>query len=179
VTSPDAEIIARVLAGEPDAYRILVTRYHERFARFAYHLLGDREDAEEALQDSFLRAYRALGRYQDRERFAAWFCRILMNRCRTMAGRRGRREQHEDGAGMQRSISTEASEDRLAWREEIGWALAQLEHEQREAFLLKHVEDLSYEEMAALTGAGVSALKMRVKRAADRMRELLTNGTHA
>ena len=64
-------------------------------------------------------------------------------------------------------------EDRSAWREEIAVALARLAPEQREAFLLKHVEELDYGEMAEITGAGVSALKMRVKRACERLRELL------
>ena len=59
------------------------------------------------------------------------------------------------------------------WRAEIDRALALLEHDQREAFLLKHVEQLSYEEMAEVTGAGVSALKMRVKRACERLQALL------
>jgi RNA polymerase sigma-70 factor (ECF subfamily) len=63
--------------------------------------------------------------------------------------------------------------EQAAWREEIERALSLLDAEQREAFLLKHVEGLSYEEMAELTGAGVSALKMRVKRACDRLRGLL------
>ena len=63
--------------------------------------------------------------------------------------------------------------DDTAWREEIARALAALPAEQREAFLLKHVEDLSYEEMSEITGVGISALKMRVKRACARLRELL------
>ncbi|HUF26831.1 MAG TPA: sigma factor-like helix-turn-helix DNA-binding protein, partial [Gemmatimonadaceae bacterium] len=60
-----------------------------------------------------------------------------------------------------------------AWREEIELALAKLEPEQREAFLLKHVDGLEYEEMAEITGAGISALKMRVKRACERLRAML------
>ena len=59
---------------------------------------------------------------------------------------------------------------------EIRHALAQLDATQREAFLMKHVEDLEYEEMSAMTGVGVSALKMRVKRACDRLRSILTAG---
>jgi RNA polymerase sigma-70 factor (ECF subfamily) len=67
----------------------------------------------------------------------------------------------------------EHPEDAAAWREEIQAALGRLDPAQREAFLLKHVEELSYEEMTELTGVGVSALKMRVKRACDRLREML------
>ena len=63
----------------------------------------------------------------------------------------------------------------MAWREEIARALAVLQPNQREAFLLRYVEGLSYEEMATLTGVGESALRMRVKRARDRMRELLSD----
>jgi RNA polymerase sigma-70 factor (ECF subfamily) len=65
-------------------------------------------------------------------------------------------------------------EDRAAWREAIQWALARLGPDYREAFVLKHVEELSYEEMAELTGAGISALKMRVKRACEQLRTLLS-----
>jgi RNA polymerase sigma-70 factor (ECF subfamily) len=65
--------------------------------------------------------------------------------------------------------------DRTAWREEIDRALTRLRPEQREAFLLKYVEELGYDEMSRLTGAGVSALKMRVMRACDRLRELLSD----
>src|SRR5947199_119508 len=65
--------------------------------------------------------------------------------------------------------------ERSAWREEIDRALGRLRPEQREAFLLKYVEELGYDEMSRLTGAGVSALKMRVMRACDRLRELLSD----
>jgi RNA polymerase sigma-70 factor (ECF subfamily) len=65
------------------------------------------------------------------------------------------------------------TDERTAWQEEIGRALATLPADQREAFLLKHVEELSYEEMAELTGTTVPALKMRVSRACDRLRREL------
>ena len=82
-------------------------------------------------------------------------------------------------AGGAGSASEDHPAERVAWREEIEVALARLDPQQREAFLLKHVEDKSYEEMAELTGAGVSALKMRVKRACDRLRELLREVEYA
>ncbi len=170
----DAAIIRRVLDGDTDAYALLVANHRDRLARFAVHMLGNRADAEEALQDAFVRAYRALDRCADPERFGAWLFRILANRCRTMRGRRGRHQQtfvHDDVAILK--ASEPHPEERSAWREEIEAALARLEPEQREAFLLKHVEGLEYEEMAKVTGAGISALKMRVKRACDRMRALL------
>src|SRR5258708_35963580 len=99
--SSDAELVTRVLHGEVNAYGALVSRYRDRYARYAVHMLGNREDAEEALQDAFTRAYRSLERCEERERFGAWLFRILVNRCRTSGARRVRRGQtfvHDDGA---------------------------------------------------------------------------------
>jgi RNA polymerase sigma-70 factor (ECF subfamily) len=170
----DAEIIGRVTGGDVEAYALLVARYRDRYARYATHMLGSREDAEEALQDAFVRAYRALATCEDPDRFAPWFFRILVNRCRTHGARRGRREKVlvlDEGA--MRMASVDHAEERSAWREEIGRALDRLDSQGREAFLMKYVEELSYEEMERLTGVGVSALKMRVKRACGRLREML------
>lgn len=175
MTAPDdAELVRRVLAGEVEAYGALVERYRPRCARFALHMLGDPSDAEEVVQEAFVRAYRALPRCRQPDRFGAWLLRILANRCRTARASRSRRERLvllDDGAVGMAAVAH--PEDRSAWREEIAVALARLAPEQREAFLLKHVEELDYGEMAEITGAGVSALKMRVKRACERLRELL------
>ena len=170
----NAAVVRRVLGGDADSYALLVDRYYDHFAHYAVHMLGSVEDAEEALQHAFLRAYQSLPRYEDRERFGAWLFRILVNRCRTAAVRRRRYDRifiEQDGALLDSAV--EPTPDGDAWREEIWHALAQLPPDQREAFLLKHVEDLSYEEMMEITNTGVSALKMRVKRACDRLRDLL------
>lgn len=170
----DAAIVARVLGGDTAAYAILVGRYRAQFARYAVRMLGTREDAEEAMQDAFVRAYRSLARCDDPERFGSWLFRILANRCRTAGTRRGRREKTfvRDEGALSDAAHEHPAEQR-AWREEIDRALMMLDEDQREAFLLKHVEELGYEEMADITGVGVSALKMRVKRACERMRVLL------
>jgi RNA polymerase sigma-70 factor (ECF subfamily) len=173
-TQTDGTIVARVLGGDVDAYAILVARYRGRLGRYAMHMLGSREDAEEALQDSFVRAYRSLARCEDPEKFGAWIFRILLNRCRTSGARGARRRRtfvSDDVALL--GASEEHPAERAAWREEISRAVRRLRPDQREAFLMKYVEELSYEEMAQVTGVGVSALKMRVLRACDRLRELL------
>jgi RNA polymerase sigma-70 factor (ECF subfamily) len=170
----DAAVVARVLAGESAAYATLVARYRAQFARFAARMLGNREDAEEALQDAFIRAYRSLSKCDDPAKFGSWLFRILANRCRTTGARRGRRERTfvRDEIALL-DASEDHPEDRTAWREEIQRALLELDQDHREAFLLKHVEEMGYEEMSELTGVGVSALKMRVKRACERLRVLL------
>ena len=173
--SSDAVIVARVLRGDVEVFAVLVERYRDRYARYAFHMLGNRQDAEEALQDAFTRAYRSLARCEDPERFGAWLFRILVNRCRTLGARRGRRARTfvVDEAALLEA-SEEHPAERAARREEIDRALQQLRVDQREAFLLKYVEEIGYEEMSQMTGVGVSALKMRVMRACDRLRELLS-----
>ncbi len=170
----DAAVIANVQAGDSSAFAVIVARYGTQFGRYAVRMLGNREDAEEALQDAFVRAFRSLETCEDPAKFGSWFFRILANRCRTAGARRGRR----DRTFVRDEIAlTDASEEhpaeRDAWREEIERALKLLDDDQREAFLLKHVEELGYEEMSELTGVGVSALKMRVKRACERLRAML------
>jgi RNA polymerase sigma-70 factor (ECF subfamily) len=173
----DAAVVRQVLEGDVDAFAILVDRYSNRYARFAVHMVGNREDAEEALQDAFVRAYRSLAQYREQERFSAWLYQILVNQCRTAAAKRRRRDDtfpDVDPAELHLAdaASPDAS-DALPLRDRLERALAQLPPDQREAVVLKYTEDLSYEDMAAITGAGVSALKMRVKRAFARLRELL------
>jgi RNA polymerase sigma-70 factor (ECF subfamily) len=160
--------------GDVRAFAALVDAYYARCLRFALHMLSSRTDAEEAVQDTFVRVYRALPTYEERESFEPWLFRILANRCRS-AGARARRRAELVEYGDVPEIPTDGRHDNaIAWREEINHALAALPPEQREAFLMRHVEDLSYQDMAVATGTGVSALKMRVKRACDALRVRLT-----
>ena len=110
-----------MLNGEVEAYSILVERYFDHYVRFAIHLVGNREDAEEVVQDTFLRAYRALGRYEERERFGAWLLRILVNRARTVSAIGRRREKmFPDQVGRDAARSGRGHpEERAALREEM------------------------------------------------------------
>ena len=173
--SGDAEFVRRVRAGDQAAYAVLVARYRARLGRYAVHMLGDRDDAEEALQDAFVRAYRSISRCHDDARFGAWLFGILVNRCRT-AGRRTARRQRmfvRDDVSLARATAAEPPES-PDWDSTVRRALDRLAPALREAFLLKHVEELEYDEMAKLTGAKVSALKMRVMRAREQLRALLS-----
>jgi RNA polymerase sigma-70 factor (ECF subfamily) len=169
----DDVLVGRVLAGETQLYAVLVDRYRDQLARYAVRMLGEVADAEDALQDTFVRGYRSLARCQP-DRFRFWLFGILVNRCRTHAAARARRQRV---IGASESIvanaTVDAVEDQHEWRSLIAGALEQLPADQREAFLLKHVEDLSYEEMQQLTGARVPALKMRVLRAREALRRIL------
>ncbi len=171
----DALLVGRVLAGNTDAYAGLVARYRDRLGRYAMRMLGNSADAEDALQETFVRGYRSLARCTDPDRFGAWMFGILVNRCRTIGGQRARRQEkvvHDEPSVARASVTHSADNDAL--REEIEWAIAQLSQKHREVFLMKYVEDLSYDEMIQLTGIKLSALKMRVARAREELRKLLS-----
>jgi len=167
-------IIHAARGGDVRAFATLVDMYYARCLRFALHMLSSRADAEEAVQDTFVRVYRALPTYREQDSFEPWLFRILGNRCRT-AGAKERRHAEFIEYGEVPERSTVARHDSaIAWREEIDLALRSLPEEQREAFLMRHVEGMSYDDMSVATGAGLSALKMRVKRACDALRLRLT-----
>jgi RNA polymerase sigma-70 factor (ECF subfamily) len=179
MAAADARIVSAVLGGDTEAFGVLVDRYQDRCLRLALHIMGSREDAEDAVQESFLRAYRFLGGYREREKFAAWLYRILVNQCRTLLARRQRLELPMAEWEWDIAAATGAAADEGALRAELARALAVLTPDQREAVVLRFAEDLTYEEMSAITGLGVSALKMRVQRACARLRQLLMEKSNA
>jgi RNA polymerase sigma-70 factor (ECF subfamily) len=170
----DAELVQRVLGGHAPTYEVLVRRYQESLFRHAVGMVGDSDAAADLVQDSLVKAYTRLGTC-DPDRFAAWLFRILRNRCKDWLKSRRRR----DVPLVDDAHAAPASDDPLRTLEstELGQvvsaALARLPEAQREAFLLKHVEGRSYEEMADMLDTGVSALKMRVMRAREALQEML------
>jgi RNA polymerase sigma-70 factor, ECF subfamily len=171
----DGEIVRAVLAGDVERYAVLVARYRDRYARFAARMLGSHDAAEDAVQDALVRAFDRLADCREPEKFAGWLFLILRNRCFAERRRNQREARMPEGAAAA-VVAPERSDTRLERTERLGAlerAVGTLTPEQREAFLLKHVEGMSYEEIAGLTGATVASLKMRMHRAYDRLRELM------
>jgi RNA polymerase sigma-70 factor (ECF subfamily) len=176
----DAMCVRAVLDGDPAAFAMLVDRHAPACIRYATRMLGSREDAEDVTQETLVRAHRALARFDEEMSFRTWIMSILINRCRTALLHRGRRTARVvlDEAAVDRAqVDGFATQAEL--RDAIERALASLDPAQREAFLLKHVESLSYDEMAAITGVGISALKMRVQRACERLQATLQEDLYA
>jgi RNA polymerase sigma-70 factor (ECF subfamily) len=171
----DEELIARVLAGEREHFSLLVRRYQEPMFRHALGMLGDADAAADLVQDSFVKGFTHLDTCQDPSRFAAWMFRIVRNRC--MDHLKNRRQQsvplEDDAASAPAADDPAATLERTEMGREVRQALEALPEAQREAFLLKHVEGRSYEEMAEMLDASVSALKMRVMRAREALQALL------
>ena len=173
----DASVITRAKLGDIDAFTAIVEAYYARCLRFARAMLQNPDDAEDMVQDAFVRLYRALPRYEERQRFEPWLFQILGNCCRTanMAFRRESSRRVDDDKALERVPSatlTGAALD-LEWGEAVRSALADLPEYNREIFLLHYIEGISYEEIERMTGVKQSALKMRAKRASDFLRARL------
>jgi RNA polymerase sigma-70 factor (ECF subfamily) len=176
----DSRTISRAKLGDINAFTRIVEAYYPRCLRFARAMLHDVDEAEDMVQETFVRLYRALPRYEERQRFESWLFQILGNCCRTanMASqRRTARSVSDDEllARMPAAESASALVDR-EWDDSVRRALEELPEHNREIFLLHYVEGFSYEEIETMTGVGQSALKMRVKRASDALRALLAPG---
>jgi len=171
----DAELVARVLAGDQEYYAPLVERYQATLYRHAVGMVGSADAAADLVQDSFVKGYTSLAHCHDPARFGAWVFRILRNRCLDYLKDRRRQTVpiQESTAYAPDRDDPEAHLEQSELRDSISGALSALPEPQREAFLLKHVDGHSYEEMAEMLGASVSALKMRVMRAREALQGIL------
>ena len=166
--SSDTQVVARILGGDGEAFGIIIRRYEPGLLRYAARMLGSSDAAADAVAESLVRAYRHLAQCRDPEHLKSWLYRITGNRCRSHIGRRHTGDVSLDDAPPVADPSdTWAALERGEQLTLVERALAALQPEKREAFVLKHVEGMSYEEMAAVTGARIPTLKMRVHRARE------------
>jgi len=168
----DQEVISRVIGGDRDAFAMLIGRYSDPLYRHALGMTGSPDVAEDILQTSFIKAYHHLG--EVRGRFDAWLFRIVANGCKDWLKNIRRTHLSYDEDDQASGYATPDEDlDRTELRQDLDHALAQLAPSLREAFIMKHVEGRSYEEMADLLGTTVGALKMRVHRAREALQALL------
>ena len=168
----DQAIIDRVLAGEREAFTLLIARYSDPLYRHAVGMTGSPDDAADILQNSFIKAFQHLS--EVRGRFDAWVFRIVANGCKDWLKNIRRThlsyEEDDQPSGYE---TPEEELDRGELRGDLDKALKALPPSLREAFVMKHVEGRSYEEMAELLETSVGALKMRVHRAREALQKLL------
>jgi RNA polymerase sigma-70 factor, ECF subfamily len=172
----DAEIVGRVRRGDRDAYRLLVIRYQDLLYRYALSLIRDPDVAADMVQASLISGYEQLDRLRDESSFGGWIYRMCGNRCRDYLKSARRRDVPLDlspDEALQSSSRADAALADAELRSALDDALSRLSEEHREAFMLKHVEERSYEEMSTLLGASVPALKMRVHRAREALKSAL------
>jgi RNA polymerase sigma-70 factor (ECF subfamily) len=179
----DHEAIRAVLAGEKDAYGALVVRHSQSLFRVAFRITGNESDAEDVVQEAFLRGYRKLDSFESRSNFGTWIYRIAV-RCALdrIGGRRlddfSRVADETDPEQEQVQVADEAAgPDRLLLSGEIGAmqeaALRSLTPTERTAFMLRHMEDCTGEEIGEVLGIPPNAAKQAVFRAVKKLRSRL------
>jgi RNA polymerase sigma-70 factor (ECF subfamily) len=181
----DAAAVARVRSGEKDAFRLLVERHSQTIFRVAFRMMQNEQDAEEIVQDTFLRAYRALDGFESRANFGTWIYRIAVNRCYDLLDqRKTRHEMHsqedpdvDDSDLVEQLPATDPSPERNLLSSEIEVrvrsAMKQLTAGERTAFVLRHFEGRTVEEIARVLKVREGAAKNRVHRAVQKLRQHL------
>jgi RNA polymerase sigma-70 factor (ECF subfamily) len=168
------ELVCRALDGDGVAVGRLVDRYRERVFGLCYRMLGHRHDAEDALQETFVRAVRSLRQWDSSREFTPWLLTIAANRCRTLAANRAKRKVGSADVELLADARPDAAGGRQL-AEEVGRALDELRNEHRQAFVLFHCEQLEYVEIAAALDVPLGTVKTWVHRArselATRLRE--------
>jgi RNA polymerase sigma-70 factor (ECF subfamily) len=180
--APAAGAVARARAGDADAFRELVDQHSRAVFRVAYRITGRVEDAEDVVQETFLRAYRQLDRFESRANFGTWLHRIAANCAVDLLRGRPRREMSEESETLERLIGgdTEGAlpspERALLGRQisdRVRQAMNTLTDMERAAFTLRHFEGLSIEEISRALGLRTNATKHSIFRAVKKMRHQL------
>lgn len=177
----DAADVDRARAGDADAFRALVERHSHALFRLAYRMTRNEHDAEDIVQDAFLKAYRRLEQFESRANFGSWLYRIAANCAFDMLRTRSRREEqplereHADGEVEALTLAAEdPMQDRLVHgsevRRRLAGAMARLSALERSAFVLRHFEEMSIGEIGAALGLDANATKHSIFRAVRKMR---------
>lgn len=179
----DAAVVAQVLAGDRDAFRVVVERHSRGIFRLAYRMTGNEQDAEEVVQETFLRAYKRLNRFESRSSFGTWIYRIGVNCSLDLVRHRQKHEEHRAGASPESSDgpplppSDDPTPDRLVFSAEIQKKIAAtlkgLTEKEHAAFVLRHFEGMGIEDIASVLGLKANAAKNNVFRAVQKLRREL------
>jgi|SRR5579859_655689 len=184
----DAAVVAQVLAGDRDAFRVLVERHSRSIFRVVFRMTGNQQDAEELVQETFLRAYKSLGSFELRANFSTWLYRIAVNRTLdflqakktqiTMKENYEIADNPEPDQGHQVQVpASNPGPDRMLlsaeMKRKIAGAMGLLTPAERVAFTMRHMEGRSIEEISQALDLKVSAAKNSVFRAVQKLRQQL------
>lgn len=180
----DGLLVAQVLGGDKDAYGLLVKRHSRKLFALAYRVSGNEGDADEIVQETFLRAYKALPRFEQRSNFGTWLYRIAMNCALDMRDKRRPEidamqvaEEPEPGDNSLQLQSHAPGQEQIVFssqvKEKVAAAMESLSKTERAAFVMRHLEGRSIEEIASVLGQKPNATKNSIFRAVQKMRQQL------
>jgi RNA polymerase sigma-70 factor (ECF subfamily) len=174
----DAAAVAKAKGGDEEAFRLLVDRHGRGVYRLAYRMTGRPEDAEDVVQETFVRAFRQLNRFEARANFGTWLYRIGFNCSIDYMRSRQRRESTVTDDTLERlSGSSAPTMDDLVFAGEVGAevqkALQELSDQERAAFLMRHYHECSIEEICGALDLKTNAAKHSIFRAVKKMRVAL------
>ena len=178
----DAALVTRAREGDQDAFRLLVERHSVRLFQLAFRMTGNEQDAEDLVQETFLRAYKQLNRFQSRAGLGTWLYRIAANCSLDLLRRRKRRGEQEtvefdSEEALPATLSDAPAPDQQVYhgevRQKVESVMRELTPMERTAFVLRHFEGLSIEEIGSALGVGPGATKQSIFRAVQKMRRAL------
>ena len=173
----DILLIERILRGETPAYRELVNRHKDYAFTIAYRIVGSREDAEEAGQDAFVRAFKALPNFNREAKFTTWFYRIIMNAALTIQQKKKIQTEDLDDAHSEVSILRGGdSTDNMKRKEQqfyIQKALKQLQPDDVTMITLFYLKEQSLDEIAEIVGIESNTVKVKLYRARKRLADVM------
>lgn len=181
-TTTDVGTVGRARHGDPDAFRQLVERHSKPIFRVAYRMTGNEHDADDVVQETFLRAYKQLEQFEERANFGTWLHRIAVNCSLDLLRSRGRHDKHYAGNTADELLQGEIKAvdpqpDRLLLsvelQQHVTAALERLSGNERTAFVLRHFEGMPVEEIGKTLGIQVNAAKHTIFRAVRKLRETL------
>ena len=183
MTHTDAAAVALARDGDSEAFRALVERHSRAVFRLAHRMTGNASDAEDVVQETFLKAYRQLSRFESRANFGTWVHRIAVNCSIDLIRARPHREAGHDAADLEQFGAAETAEpglpspERLMLSAEvqghISGAMTSLSKMERAAFVLRHFEGQSIDEISRALGLKTNATKHSIFRAVKKMRQAL------
>lgn len=170
VDTDDATVVGRCLAGEHNAYEVIVTRYQKGLFNVALRMLGNYDDARDATQTAFIKAYEHLESFNPEQRFFNWLYRILKNECLNVL--RARRPVEPVSLSLPAGSGADPVEARER-QQAVQSALLTLADDYREVVVLRHFTDLSYDEIAATLGIPAKTVKSRLYTARQQLGGML------
>lgn len=183
-TETDEELIARFQNGQEAAFNLLVGRYKDQLINFVYRYLGDYDEADDVVQETFVRLFRHKSSYKPVAKFSTWLYTIASNLAKTQLRRRKRwatfslskRRAEQDDADREipdATYAADAGADSALKQEIIQKALDSISPKYREVVILSDIQELAYEEICKVTGLNIGTVKSRLNRARAKLRGLL------